>query len=108
MLPVFVETLEVSSKYVPQELEAFPVSVTAPLLVTTDPVVKYKPPTVLANEPVFIETAPPVDSTLAVNVPLALPLIVILPPAVIAPVGETVVPPAIEMFPAELSWPAPE
>jgi hypothetical protein len=88
---------------VPQELEAFPVSVTAPLLVTTDPVVKYKPPTVLANEPVFIETAPPVDSTLAVNVPLALPLIVMLPAAVNAPVGSTVVPPLKEIVPFEES-----
>jgi hypothetical protein len=63
MFPVVEETLEVSSKYVPQDAAAFPVRVMFPALVTTEPVVKYKPPLVLANVPAVIETDPPVDCT---------------------------------------------
>jgi hypothetical protein len=48
MLPEFVEMVEPPSKYAPQEAEAFPVKVIDPAFVFTVPVMKYKPPSVLA------------------------------------------------------------
>ena len=108
-LPEFVEMVEPPSKYAPQEAEAFPVNEIAPVFVITDPVMKYKPPSVLARLPPVMETAPPVDSTRASIVALALPLMEMFPVATIGPVGLTVVPPEIVIVPADaVNEPAPE
>jgi hypothetical protein len=108
MLPECVEIVEPFSKYAPQDAEPFPVSVMEPELVIADPVLKYKPPSVLARVPPVMEMSPPVDSTRASIVALALPLMTMFPLATIAPVGFTVVPPEIVIVPADaVSEPAP-